>query len=134
LLALEHVRAEDPGLARWQARVNPFWKAVNSGCNLNRPTSRNIEAAGLSSNRWMSTWRHDFQSRWSVRGSLRLRGRLRSTPLRMTRRPALSSRSRLDRPRPRRPSISTRSRPRASTAIEGQGEWRRRNILPDRRR
>jgi SAM-dependent methyltransferase len=47
LLALEHVRAEDPGLARWQARVNPFWKAVNSGCNLNRPTSRNIEAAGF---------------------------------------------------------------------------------------
>jgi hypothetical protein len=28
--------------------VNPFWKVANSGCNLNRPTSRNIEAAGFA--------------------------------------------------------------------------------------
>jgi hypothetical protein len=96
LLALEHVRAEDPGLARSQARVNPFWKVVNSGCNLNRPTRRNIEAAGLPSNRSMNTWRHAFQSRWSARGWSWSRGRRKATPPRWTGRPALSSRSRPD--------------------------------------
>lgn len=47
LLALEHVRAAEPGLARWQDRVNPFWRVVAGGCNLNRPTRRAIEGAGF---------------------------------------------------------------------------------------
>jgi ubiquinone/menaquinone biosynthesis C-methylase UbiE len=47
LLFLEHVRADDPGLARWQDRVAPLWRAVGHGCNCNRPTPKLIEEAGF---------------------------------------------------------------------------------------
>jgi ubiquinone/menaquinone biosynthesis C-methylase UbiE len=47
LLVLEHVRATDPGLARWQERLTPLWKTINGGCCLNRDTRRTIEAAGF---------------------------------------------------------------------------------------
>jgi ubiquinone/menaquinone biosynthesis C-methylase UbiE len=48
LLVLEHVRATDPGLARWQDRITPLWQAVNGGCHLNRDTRATIEAAGFA--------------------------------------------------------------------------------------
>jgi ubiquinone/menaquinone biosynthesis C-methylase UbiE len=38
LLFLEHVRAEDAGLARWQDRFAPLWRRFGHGCNCNRPT------------------------------------------------------------------------------------------------
>jgi ubiquinone/menaquinone biosynthesis C-methylase UbiE len=47
LLVLEHVRAREPGLAQWQDRLNPFWKAINNGCHLNRETRATIERAGF---------------------------------------------------------------------------------------
>ena len=47
LLVLEHVKAREPGLARWQERINPIWKITGSGCHLNRDTKRSIEAAGF---------------------------------------------------------------------------------------
>ena len=47
LLVMEHVRAREPGLARWQDRVTPVWRVVGAGCHPNRDTRRNIEAAGF---------------------------------------------------------------------------------------
>jgi ubiquinone/menaquinone biosynthesis C-methylase UbiE len=47
LLFLEHVRSADPGLARWQNRLNRFQRVVGRGCNCNRPTPSLIEAAGF---------------------------------------------------------------------------------------
>jgi ubiquinone/menaquinone biosynthesis C-methylase UbiE len=38
LLFLEHVRAEDPGLARWQDRVERPWRFLGDGCHCNRDT------------------------------------------------------------------------------------------------
>ncbi|HZU15522.1 MAG TPA: methyltransferase domain-containing protein [Candidatus Dormibacteraeota bacterium] len=47
LAVLEHVRAADPGLARWQDRLTPLWRRVVGGCHLNRDTRASIEAAGF---------------------------------------------------------------------------------------
>lgn len=47
-LFLEHVRAEDPGLARWQDRLNPPWRVLGHGCNCNRDTLATIERSPLT--------------------------------------------------------------------------------------
>ncbi|HWA53120.1 MAG TPA: class I SAM-dependent methyltransferase [Solirubrobacterales bacterium] len=44
LLFVEHVRAEDPGLARWQDRLERPWHFLGDGCHCNRDTARAIEA------------------------------------------------------------------------------------------
>jgi ubiquinone/menaquinone biosynthesis C-methylase UbiE len=48
LLALEHVRSDDPRLARWQDRVLPVWRFVARGCHPNRDTAAALERAGFS--------------------------------------------------------------------------------------
>jgi ubiquinone/menaquinone biosynthesis C-methylase UbiE len=47
LLFLEHVRAEDAGLARWQDRLEKPWRFVADGCHCNRDTVATIEASPL---------------------------------------------------------------------------------------
>ena len=48
LLFLEHVRAEDPALARWQDLLRVPWSWVGCGCQCNRRTVESIDAAGFS--------------------------------------------------------------------------------------
>jgi SAM-dependent methyltransferase len=48
LLFLEHVRAEDPKLARWQDRLHGLWYAFGYGCNCNRATLSTIEKSPLA--------------------------------------------------------------------------------------
>jgi SAM-dependent methyltransferase len=43
----EHVRASDPGWARWQRRVDPVWTRIAGGCHLTRDTQAAIEGAGF---------------------------------------------------------------------------------------
>lgn len=45
LLFIEHVRAEDRGLARWQDRLERPWKFVADGCRCNRDTLAIIAAS-----------------------------------------------------------------------------------------
>lgn len=45
LLFLEHVRSEDPGLARWQDRLEGPWHFLGDGCHCNRDTVATIEAS-----------------------------------------------------------------------------------------
>jgi ubiquinone/menaquinone biosynthesis C-methylase UbiE len=45
LLFVEHVRVEDPGLARWQDRLEKPWRFLADGCHCNRDTVSLIEAA-----------------------------------------------------------------------------------------
>jgi ubiquinone/menaquinone biosynthesis C-methylase UbiE len=47
LLFLEHVRADDPGFARFQDRMN-WLNRIVVGCDCNRPTLGTIEAAGFT--------------------------------------------------------------------------------------
>jgi ubiquinone/menaquinone biosynthesis C-methylase UbiE len=47
-LFLEHGRAPDAALARWQDRLTPAWKPVGGGCHLNRPMRELITATGLT--------------------------------------------------------------------------------------
>jgi ubiquinone/menaquinone biosynthesis C-methylase UbiE len=48
LVFLEHVRSDDPGLARWQDRLHGVWVRVGHGCHSNRRTLENMERAGFS--------------------------------------------------------------------------------------
>jgi ubiquinone/menaquinone biosynthesis C-methylase UbiE len=45
LLFVEHVRADDPGLARWQDRLERPWHFFGDGCHCNRDTAGMIGAA-----------------------------------------------------------------------------------------
>ena len=47
LLFCEHGQAPDEQVRRWQSRVNPLWKRIGGGCNLNRPISQLLEQAGF---------------------------------------------------------------------------------------
>jgi ubiquinone/menaquinone biosynthesis C-methylase UbiE len=46
LIFIEHVRSEDPGLARWQDRMNGLSRFV-ACCECNRPTLDSIKAEGF---------------------------------------------------------------------------------------
>ncbi|HET6341163.1 MAG TPA: class I SAM-dependent methyltransferase [Gemmatimonadota bacterium] len=48
LLFLEHVRAPDPGVERWQRGIQPVWGRLACGCVLARNTERRIVEAGFS--------------------------------------------------------------------------------------
>ena len=48
LLFCEHGVAPDPRVSKWQARINPLWRRLMGGCNLNRPIVDLIEQAGFS--------------------------------------------------------------------------------------
>jgi ubiquinone/menaquinone biosynthesis C-methylase UbiE len=46
-LFIEHGRAPSPSTARWQDRLNPLWRRLADGCNMNRPIDRLVEDAGF---------------------------------------------------------------------------------------
>jgi len=48
LLFVEHGRAPDGGVRRWQDRLTPLWKNIGGGCHLNRPIAKLIEGAGFA--------------------------------------------------------------------------------------
>ena len=47
LVFCEHGAAPDASVRRWQDRLNPMWKRLGGGCNLNRPIPELIEAGGF---------------------------------------------------------------------------------------
>lgn len=48
LLFSEHGAAPDAGVRRWQDRINPLWKRVAGGCNINREVPKLLEEAGFA--------------------------------------------------------------------------------------
>jgi ubiquinone/menaquinone biosynthesis C-methylase UbiE len=47
LLFVEHGRAPELGVARWQDRLTPLWRRISGGCHLNRKIDVLIETAGF---------------------------------------------------------------------------------------
>jgi ubiquinone/menaquinone biosynthesis C-methylase UbiE len=47
LLFVEHGRAPEAGVARWQDRLDPFWSYLAGGCHLNRKMDDLVAAAGF---------------------------------------------------------------------------------------
>jgi ubiquinone/menaquinone biosynthesis C-methylase UbiE len=47
LLFCEHGEAPDAEVQRWQNRINPWWRPIAGGCNLNRPIDRLINSSGF---------------------------------------------------------------------------------------
>lgn len=47
-LFLEHVRSPEPGLARWQDRLERPWKLFGAGCHCNRDTAAAIDGSELA--------------------------------------------------------------------------------------
>jgi len=47
LVFCEHGAAPDERVRRWQDRVNPVWKKIAGGCNLNRPIPTLIASGGF---------------------------------------------------------------------------------------
>jgi SAM-dependent methyltransferase len=51
LLYCEHGLSPDPGVARWQRRIEPVWKRLAGGCHLTRPVTAAIVGAGFKVDR-----------------------------------------------------------------------------------
>lgn len=47
LLFVEHGRAPEPGVARWQDRLDPIWTRVAGGCHLNRSIANLVASRGF---------------------------------------------------------------------------------------
>lgn len=47
LLFVEHGRAPEASVRKWQDRLTPLWKRISGGCHLNRPIKTLIETAGF---------------------------------------------------------------------------------------
>ncbi|HQT37879.1 MAG TPA: class I SAM-dependent methyltransferase [Acidocella sp.] len=54
LLFVEHGRAPEKGVARWQDRIDPLWGLIAGGCHLNRQIDALITEAGFQ----IDTMRH----------------------------------------------------------------------------
>lgn len=48
LLFVEHGRAPEETVVRWQDRLTPAWRRIAGGCHLNRPIGELIEASGFT--------------------------------------------------------------------------------------
>jgi ubiquinone/menaquinone biosynthesis C-methylase UbiE len=47
LLFVEHGRAPEPGVARWQERLDPLWLRFSGGCHLSRKIDDLLADAGF---------------------------------------------------------------------------------------
>jgi ubiquinone/menaquinone biosynthesis C-methylase UbiE len=47
LVFVEHGLAPQPGVARWQRRLTPYWRPLAGGCHLDRPIDDLVRAAGF---------------------------------------------------------------------------------------
>lgn len=58
LVFFEHVLAQEKRVAGWQHRLNPVWRKVACGCEINRDTRRLFEQAGFRFEK-LREWKHE---------------------------------------------------------------------------
>ncbi len=46
-LFIEHGRSRNERTMRWQDRINPVWRGLTDGCNINRPVDQIVEQGGF---------------------------------------------------------------------------------------
>lgn len=51
LLFVEHGRSLEDTVCKWQDRLNPIWKRISGGCEINRPIRTLIERGGFAIDR-----------------------------------------------------------------------------------
>lgn len=70
LLFCEHGMAPDADVRRWQARINPLWRRLGGGCNLDRDIPRLIADGGFRIQgmeaRYIRGWRPASFNYWGV--------------------------------------------------------------------
>jgi ubiquinone/menaquinone biosynthesis C-methylase UbiE len=70
LIFCEHGAAPDARVRRWQDRLNPLWKRLGGGCNLNRTIPALIEAGGFRIKRldtmYIPGWRPASFNYWGT--------------------------------------------------------------------
>jgi SAM-dependent methyltransferase len=68
LIFCEHGVAPDEDIRRWQNRLNPIWKALGGGCNLNRPIPSLLQQGGFRlcelSSMYIPGWRPASFNYW----------------------------------------------------------------------
>lgn len=68
LVFCEHGAAPDEDVRRWQNRLNPIWRALGGGCNLNRPIPSLLELGGFRlcelSSMYIPGWRPASFNYW----------------------------------------------------------------------
>ena len=68
LLFVEHGRAPDPNVVRWQDRLTPIWKRLGGGCHLNRAMITLIEGVGFRLDRVATGYIDQTEPNGHVRG------------------------------------------------------------------
>jgi ubiquinone/menaquinone biosynthesis C-methylase UbiE len=70
LVFCEHGAAPDDSVRRWQNRMNPAWRVLGGGCNLNRAIPSMIERGGFSirdmETMYLPGWRPATFNYWGV--------------------------------------------------------------------
>lgn len=70
LLFCEHGAAPDERVRRWQERINPLWRRLAGGCNVNRHAPSLIEAGGFRieelSTMYLPGWRLASFNSWGA--------------------------------------------------------------------
>jgi len=70
LLFCEHGKAPDKAIQKWQNRINPLWKRIGGGCNLNKDIPTIIESNGFNLNKidsmYIPGWKPASFNYWGV--------------------------------------------------------------------
>ena len=73
LVFCEHGAAPDAAVRRWQNRLNPIWKRIGGGCNLNLPIPSLMEQAGFKirgmDTMYLPGWKLATFNYWGTAGS-----------------------------------------------------------------